>query len=78
MKKTAISIKTIVFIVEKTVILIETNLFLMESLETLTKLCLTFDCTPNDLLDYKDDGGKLPDTMAIYRIAKPVYNISPL
>jgi len=50
----------------------------MESLETLTKLCLTFDCTPNDLLDYKDDGGKLPDTMAIYRIAKPVYNISPL
>jgi len=29
-------------------------------------------------LKFKDDGGKLHDTMAIYRIAKPGYDISPL
>lgn len=48
------------------------------NIDVLTKLCISLDCTPNNLLNYKNDGGKLPDTMAIYRIAKPVYDISPL
>ena len=39
--------------------------------DKLEMLCKAFNCTPNDLFDYTDDGKKpLPDGHALYSISK--------
>jgi len=48
------------------------------SLETLTKLCISFDCTPNDLFNFKAAPNTVPATSVVHRLTKQLQVESPI